>query len=1021
MGKLLEFFFKRKLIVYLLTAMIIIGGVASLMQLQVYLVPKSNLPWIMANISGGSLPPEEMEKKVTNKIEQELEGLDIIDSFTSSTSSGSTSITVIAKEGKGEEAKQKVESIVNQKRSEFPKAVENVLIYQANLGDDLLMELALTGSDPEGLYQLAKNSIKPRLEKMKGVKEVTVSESSFQDKIVIQFDKKSLQAYELSPNQLLVQLQNRNTTQSIGTMKNAGTKTVIEIDQSLKHVAEYDNMLIQTPKGVVPLSQLATIQDRRGLASTENVSITKGETFIGISIKRSPTSEIIPTQQLVEEEINKINTEAGGLYKIHTAFESASFIEHSITNLSREVIIGGSLAILVLYVFLRNWRVTTVIATTLPLSILLTFIALLLFGYNLDMVTLIGLSLSVGLIVDAAIVVLESIYHQKENGKELREAIIQGTKEVLAPVLASQLTMVIVFLPMLIANFDEVITPIFSAIAFIVTAAILSSTLVAFFFVPIFAESMLKRDKGIPVSVEAKRGVLIRTFDRLLSFCMRRRLLTLICSFLLFVSVFILGPFVKTNLSIDVTENFIFGEIILPEGTSIEEAKKVVADTEKRLGTFKEITNVYVSGDLQQLQLQVSIVPQAERELDKEQMSIKIQEQVQQIKGIERFSYGNRSSGGVTKVSVDIRGEDLEIAKQLSTQVASFLTNVEGISNVRDDFSIGDEKLTLLPRKDAMERLGITDQALSQELSGYLNEQKVAEITTSGEEADVFAGFPKEEMKHPEQLKHVMIQSESGGKVPLTEIADWQFGKTPQQLVHQDGERVITVSADLLGSDPGKAATQLQAEINKMSIPTGFEVDLSGSLKQQEETMSKALLVFAGAILFIYFIMILQFGRLSHPFIILLTLPMAAVGVVVGLVLTQRAMTAMSIIGVIMLIGIVVSNAILLIDRINLLRSRGMELSEAIIKGTHERVRPVIMTKITAILGMLPMAIGGSFEAPLATVVISGLIFHTIVTLVLVPVLYSYFEGIRTWFDLRKKRRKEKKKFAYNETIPPTD
>jgi HAE1 family hydrophobic/amphiphilic exporter-1 len=299
------------------------------------------------------------------------------------------------------------------------------------------------------------------------------------------------------------------------------------------------------------------------------------------------------------------------------------------------------------------------------------------------------------------------------------------------------------------------------------------------------------------------------------------------------------------------------------------------------------------------------------------------------------------------------------------------------------------------------------------QVSGLIGEQTVAEMTLDGVEFDVTAKYPDDWMKHPEQLLHTMISTRTGAQVPLMDLVDWRYSKTPNLLKHEDGERVITVSAEMVGTDLGTVGRAINGKMATLAIPAGYEVLPAGDLKQQSQNLISGMLVFLGAMAIIYIIMVAQFGRLSHPIIIILTLPMAFVGVVVGLVVTQRVFTMMAIIGVTMLIGIVVSNAILLIDRMNTLRSRGYALEAAILEGVKDRVRPVIMTKLTAILGMLPMALafadGSDFHAPLATVVIFGLVFHTIITLILVPVMYSLFESFAAWRTARKEARRARK------------
>ncbi|WP_139489109.1 efflux RND transporter permease subunit [Brevibacillus dissolubilis] len=1021
MEAILNFFMRRKLIVYLLTFMLIFAGIGAFLSFKVYLVPKTNLPYLGITVSGGTLPPEEMEEKITDKIEKEIKGLPEIKEFTSTSSTGYVDIQIQANDGQGIEAKQKIESVVNRLRNDFPEQITYVDVIQYDFGDEELIAYALTGVDPHANLALANTKLKDRLEAIEGVKKVEVDEGSLSNQVTIIFQPERLAAYSISPQDVVDQLRDTNWKQALGTLSNDGYNTVVEVDNTLHNITELNQVPIETPQGTISLSQLAVVEDNRGTDNEKSVALYQGKPFIFLQVKRNADAEIIPTQRLVEQEVAAINAEANGMYQLDTVYETASFVQHAVSNLSRDVSIGGALAVIILLVFLRNWRVTLVIATTLPLSVLMTFIALKTFGYEIDMITLISLSLSVGLIVDAAIVVLESIYQFRERGEELTSAIIKGTREVFAPVIVSQITMVVVFLPMVLADFDEAMAPIFETIAFTVTAAITSSTIAAFFFVPIFSDRFLRKDKSVHLEEGhgPKQGLLIRLFNGLLHWCLRFRWLTILGAVLILASTAVLAPMVNGGFAMDPNENSIRARIELPKGTKIEESKQVIAQAEAKLAEYKEIKQTFIMGGKEELSLFITLVPKTERERGKKEVQELIQDTLATIPGTEKASAAGQSASDAP-VAVAIKGKDLAVANQLTKDVEQLLLTIPGVTNPTNDFSEGTEKVSLRPKTDTLERLGIDQRSLVDQLGSFIGEEKVTEISTDGVDVEVYAQYPEDWMKHPEQLRTVMIKSADGTQVPLYDLVDITYTRTPLSLAHENGDRIITVSADLKGTDTTTVAAALQKKLKEMNVPTGFSVEIAGNLKQQGQNMTSGLLVIFGSMILIYFIMVGQFGKLSHPFIIMLTLPMAGFGVIAGFVITGREYSAMSIIGIVMLIGIVVSNAILLIDRINTLRSRGMELREAIIRGTQDRVRPVLMTKMTAILGMLPMALayaeGSDFEAPLATAVISGLIFHTLVTLVLVPVLYSLFEGFFARFRAFRGRLRGKKKKQLDES-----
>ncbi|MGE5701837.1 MAG: efflux RND transporter permease subunit, partial [Clostridia bacterium] len=874
MEKLIHFFLKRKLIVYLCTFLIILGGIGSLLSFKVSFVPKTNMPYIFVNISGGSLPAEEMEEKITNKIEKELKSVSDIVEYPSSTMSGNVRFNIKAKPGTGAEVKQKIESIVNRLRNGFPKEVDNVVIEQASYGDDQLAELALTGASPEVMLNLAETTIKDRLESADGVKTVQVNKGGFKNEVSIQLKPERLLAYGLTPQNVMDQLRQANWKQAIGTLENNGYDTVIEIDHSFASIQEIESVSIATPHGSIPLNQLAVVEDLRGKVG-DSIELYKGKPYVHLVVTRSSESDVITTQKNLDAIIADINAQANGTYKIVTLFEVASFVETSINNLSHEVMIGGALAIIILYLFLRNLRVTMVIAATLPLSALMTFIAMKIFGYDIDAVSLISLSLSVGLIVDAAIVVLESIYHFREKGEPLTTAIVHGTKEVLTPVLSSQLTMIVVFLPLVLADFGEEFRPIFTTIAFTVTAAITASTIAAIFFVPILADNFLKNDKAVGSGNKANSvsARMLGLFQRLLGAALRNRIKTIVIALLLFVGCFFLTPFIKQGQFMDVNENFLFARLVLPKGTSLEAARETALQAEKSMSDLNEMKDLFVEVNKNNVMLYISLKGKAERDRGKDELSLDVNARLKAVEGVERLETNFGGSGGAAAIELKVIGKELETASKVTADVEQMLSTIPGVQNTRNDFKDGYEKLTLIPKKETMEKLQVDQRELLSQMSGFIGKQTITKMTVDGIEFDITATYPEEWMKHPDQLKQVLISTQSGSQVPLFDLVDWKYSKSPTVLNHEKSERVITVSAEMAGTDLGTVGREVDEKLPKLSIPEGYKVELAGDLKQQNQNMTSGIIVFLGAIALIYVIMVGQFGRLSHPFIIMLTLP----------------------------------------------------------------------------------------------------------------------------------------------------
>lgn len=1007
MEKLINYVLGKKIIIYLLTVLIIIGGLGSLFSFNRELVPESNMPWINLSVSGGSLPPEEMEEQVTKPLEKEIKSLADVMEFSSTTRTGHVNISIQAREGQGAEVKQSVQTIVNRLRNGFPSQVENVDVIQADLGGDTILMLALSGDELPVLLNLANNVISDRIEAVENVKEVEIMTGNVDTKILINMDPQKLALYRMTPGEVVDQLRAANVRQSIGSLKNPGFETVIEVDRSFKTVEQIGDVPVKTPVGNVALRKLAVLEDLRG-GSSDAVFMKNGQQYIMMMVNRAADSDVIKTAAAVEQVIDQINQESGGNYQITVVIDGASFISNAVGNLSRHVMIGGLLAVIILLVFLRNWRVTMVISTTIPLSVMMTFIALKAGGYNIDLVTLLSLSLSVGLMVDAAIVVLESIYHFREQGESLARSIALGTREVITPVLTSQLTIIVVFLPLVIGNLGGAeYKPIMATIAFTVTAAIVSATLAAVLFVPVFANSFLRRDKPQQVSEGRLDKRITRFFIRVLTLAMGHRVKTVLLAIVLLVGAVMLTPLVKTTTMLSVDESYVYASLVMPRGFTVADNTEVARQAAKELKELPELKDVYVEAYKEQINLHIMMKPKSEQERSKDEVILDINQRLNTLPYVDRVEVGFGGGADNTPVQLEVVGKDMEEIRSLAGRVEQMLVGIPGVHNPRSDFEAGVDKLTLVPRYDAMERLGVDEGSLIRQISGYIGEHNITTMTLDGQEVDVKARFPEKWMQHPEQLRQVMVASRSGSLVALGDLVDWKYAKTPVAIVHKEGERVVGVNAELAGSDLGAVGRAVDEQLKTFDVPEGYSVRPAGALKQQAENMTGVLYVFLGAIALIYIIMVAQFGRLTHPFIIMLSLPMAVVGVVVGLVLTQRVVNPVGMVGFIMLTGIVVSNAILLIDRINLLRFRGSDLREAIIEGVRNRVRPILMTKLTAILGLTPLALaygeGAEIEAPIATVVIFGLIFHTLITLILVPVLYSLFEDFHNWRQKRKK------------------
>lgn len=474
----------------------------------------------------------------------------------------------------------------------------------------------------------------------------------------------------------------------------------------------------------------------------------------------------------------------------------------------------------------------------------------------------------------------------------------------------------------MIADFEQWLKPILHTIAFTVTSTILASTIAAFLFVPIFSERFLQHDKQLQPRSEKGKNRIVSLFQRLLLLTLRHRVLTLLVALVVFVGALSLFPLIKIGNGLNANENQIFATLTMPDGTSLEQARTAAVEAEKALRELSDVNQVFFTAKKETVDLNITLVTKSQRTQEKEAFMHEVNGRLNAIDGVERTSMTFGFSGQSAPIELQVAGEDLEVSRSISAKVEEMLASIPGVVNIRNDFERGKEKVTLIPNQEAMSQLQVDTESLDSQISMLLGEHPLSTISQNGIETSIVARVPETWVTHPDQLQQIMIRTETGSQVPLHELVDFHFSKSPITIKHEKGEQIITVSAELLGTDIGTAGRQINEKLGTVELPAGYKIEIAGDLKEQNNTFTQGIIVLVAFVSLIYVIMVAQFERLSQPFIIMLSLPMALVRVILGFVVTQRTFGEMAMIGLIMLVGIVVSNAILLIDRINLLRSR---------------------------------------------------------------------------------------------------
>jgi HAE1 family hydrophobic/amphiphilic exporter-1 len=696
--------------------------------------------------------------------------------------------------------------------------------------------------------------------------------------------------------------------------------------------------------------------------------------------------------------------------------DTSDYIKRSITNLGTTILYGGALAVFVLFFFLRNIASTAIITTTIPISVIATFALMYFNGFTLNLMTLGGLALGTGMLVDNAIVVLENIYRLKESGKDSKTAAFEGSREVIGAVIASTLTTLVVFLPLIFVRGMSGI--MFKQLAYVVGFSLACSLSVALTLVPMLASKMREHKTRPPSDKRGSRpkGVffyLEKDYSAILRFALRHRLLTVALALSLLVGSLSLVPLVGVELmpAADESEVRVYAEMAM--GTRLELLEEAFEKIEKIVArNVPEIENSvsFLGGSTWRGrgsnagEMRIALKPVSERTRSSEEIAADLRKKLMFIPGVTvrtRAGQGlfilRMASGGEEKVQVEIRGHDLETAGELARRVLEIVEGVPGVTDADISMETGTpEALVLVDRQKAAD-MKLTVSRIANTLQTVLSGTIAGEYREGGNEYDIRVKLKEAEKREMREILDLPVTNAEGDQVVLRNVVDIRPHRGPVFIERKDQERVVYITANISGRDMGSILSDVKEGIRELPVPKNFGITLGGDYEEQQEAFGELLMSFVLALLLVYMVMASLYESLRYPFVVMFSVPLAAIGVVLMLLLTNTTFNIQSYIGCIMLGGIVVNNAILLVDHINLLRRRdGFPIFAAIEEAGRRRLRPILTTATTTILAMTPLALGlgegGEAQAPMARAIIGGLMSATIITLAVVPTVYALFE-----------------------------
>ncbi|HAU37641.1 MAG TPA: acriflavin resistance protein [Phycisphaerales bacterium] len=1018
--RLSEFSVHRPVFTIMVVLIVIILGAVSLWRLPIDLMPDITYPTLSVVTNYENAGPEEVEELITRPIEEAMSAVPGVEEVTSTSTEGTSSVRVSFAWGTDlDAASNDVRDRLDRVIPRLPDDADRPTLRKFDLASFPILILGAYGKlDPVQLRRIIDDQVKYRIERVPGVAALDVW-GGLDREIHVNLHGDKIKALGLSLESILARIRAENVNVPGGTIERGNYEVLIRTPGEYRSLDELRETVIALRDGVpVRLREVGDVEDSWQRVS--RIVRVNGQPGLRLSISKQSGMNTVEVARAALEELERINADMPQI-RIIPIIDTSQYIERSIRNVGSAAVYGGVLAVLVLLFFLRNIRSTVIIATAIPVSIIGTFALMYFGGFTLNIMTLGGLALGVGMLVDNAIVVLENIYRLREQGQGPEQAAVNGSSEVTAAIIASTLTTLAVFLPLLFVR--GMAGVMFRQLSLVVSFSLLCSLLVAMTLVPMLAARILRAQTLDRTPGETFLHKLFRIsggmFSRLengyrdgLHLSLRHRILVTAGGVLLLGGSAALVPLIGYELMPSTDEGEVRVSAEMEVGTRVEvldERMKrieavVAAHVPEVESTVSSAGGSWRSSGSHRGEIRIALKPESQRSRSSEQISVDLRKKLSDLPGVTvrtRPGQGlfllRMGTGGDDRVQVELRGHDLDAADALAERVKSAVEKIDGVTDAQVSRESGSpEELVIVDRQKAAD-MKLSVSQIANMLETVLSGTRASDYREGGDEFTILVQMKDAERMDLSEVLDLTLVNSDGQPVVLRNVVNVQPRSGPVRIERKDQERQVTVSANIVGRDLGSVLTDVREALHSVPIPRGFRIVFGGDYEEQQKAFGELLLSFVLALILVYMVMACQYESLRDPFVVMFSVPLAGIGVALMLFLTNTTFNIQSFIGCIMLGGIVVNNAILLVDHTNLLRRRdGMPLRDAIEEAGRRRLRPILMTALTTVLGLVPLAMGigegGEAQAPMARAVIGGLLSSTFITLFFVPVMYSIFE-----------------------------
>ena len=1003
----------RPILATMLIGAFVVFGLISYRNLDVSLFPDVDFPIVTVTVRLEGADPETVETEITDPLEEAVNTIGGIKSLRSESSEGVAQVFIeFELEQDIDVASQEVRDKVAGIRDQLPDDAEPPIVEKFDPDSAPILAIAVSG--PVSIRQLttyADDVLKPAIEGIDGVGSVRIV-GGREREIRIWLRVNDLMAYGITARDVIETLEKENVEIPGGRVETGTRELVVRTRGEAERVSDFEDLVItyrrQTP---VRIRDVASVED--GMEDLRSLSQLNDTRAVSVLVRRRSGANLLAVATDVKAQLDDIRRTLPPGHDLVLAQDLSTFVADSLNEAQTEMLRGGVLAVLVILLFLRSLRGAFVAAITIPTTIIGTYSFMLAMGFTLNMMSMLALSLSVGMIIDDSIVVLENTFRHMQEGKPRFQAALAGVSEIGFAVIATSLAVTAVFVP--VAFMKGLVGRFFFEFGLTVAAAVVLSTFIALTLSPMLCSRVLRvgRTSGrVSGALQAFFTKLDVGYGVTLRFSLRHRVLVLVGAAGVFLASLLLVPHIGKEFVPAQDEAQFNVQVETPLGSSVELTRRVMRDIESRLRDLPHVTNFYTTigaGEEQRANvatLLVQLTAKDSRQLGQQELMVRARERLLGLSHLKTsVELIPRVSGGgfrAAPIQYNLRGNDLGELERLSARFIEALGRTDGIVDVNSTYDASKPEVAVHPDRDRAADLGVHFQSLGETVQTLIGGRAVSTFEERGERHDVRLRLEASARDRSDSILSLPVRTSSGKLVELRNLAEVEETTGPVQIDRQDRERQITILANVESSKPlGEAISDIQRIEAEIGLPEGVSSAFTGFADLMEESFASITFSIMLAIVLIYMILASQFESFVHPFTILLSVPFSIGGALGALALTSRTLNIFSMIGMIMLMGLVTKNAILLVDYTNRLRSEGMDRQQAVLTAGPVRLRPILMTAFSTIAGMFPIALGlgagAETRAPMGTCVIGGLVTSTLLTLVVIPVMYTVMDDLAIW------------------------